>query len=100
VVVNQVIPVPAQPPTPPDPRATVDATIPDRRRPGRIDTANPHLIALMRGRFRGDLPEPDDAGPDDAAALRDDLSAARGIGLAVLIGVLLWAVIAALVIAY
>lgn len=54
----------------------------DRRRPGRPETVNPALIPLLRR----------DSLLSSLMAQRetDDLAAARGIGLGVLIGVACW----------
>lgn len=86
-----------KPPPRPGTDADRDTTLSDRRRPGRIATGNPHLIALMRRSFQADPP-----GAEDElrvrAVERDDLAPARGIGLAVGIGILLWAMIAVIVI--
>jgi hypothetical protein len=69
----------------------IDA-IPDRRRRGRAAYRNPHLIALLRGQWR----RPAAAEPENTAADAevyeepdidepDDLAAARGIAVSVLI---------------
>lgn len=57
----------------------------DRRRPGRMESANPELIALMRTPAQGALAEPQ--------AAIDDLRAARGIALSCGIGTTFWVVI-------
>jgi hypothetical protein len=62
----------------------------DRRRPGRVDYSNPHLISLLRG-------EASSVGPNVGKlpiGEVDSLSTARGIGVSVVLGVLAWAAIA------
>jgi hypothetical protein len=66
----------------------------DRRRPGRIAHSNPHLIAMLRRRTPSDTknaPAAVDIASDTAV---DGLAAARGIGLAILIGAAFWAAVA------
>ena len=82
----------------PEPDTAAETTLPDRRRPGRIATDNPHLIALMREAGRATVPEFDDDAPGGAIDA-DDLGPARGIGLAVGIGLLLWLLIAVIAVA-
>lgn len=65
-----------------------DAAHGDRRRPGRIETVSPALLPLLR---QDRLLEDTADQKDD-----DDLTAARGIGISVVIGVLLWGGIALL----
>ena len=86
------------PPPPPEPDPAAPTTLPDRRRPGRIATDNPHLIALMRAGGRAALPEIAEDAPG-APVEQDDLGPARGIALAVGIGVLLWLLIAVVAVA-
>ena len=72
------------------------ATVPDRRRPGRLRTDNPHLIALLRQPASdGTAPEAEAADklmliiePDDED---DPLAAARGLAIGTVGGMLLWA---------
>ena len=81
---------------PADGKAPVDAPRPtngnapnkDRRRPGRVENVNPALLPLLR----------QDRLLEDAAVQRDDddLAPARGIGIGVLLGVLLWGGVALL----
>ena len=78
-----------------DDRASLAATLADRRRPGRVDYQNAQLIPLLRG----DLThiDPVTAEMDAVSRMRwvDDLSPARGILVAVLItliGATIWAV--------
>jgi hypothetical protein len=69
-------------------------TLRDQRRPGRPEFVDPNLIPLMRGEaplVADTLPETVEAGdlvavPDRKAAL----NAARGIGLGVGLGTLIW----------
>ena len=64
----------------------------DRRRAGRIKYTNPWLIALLRQRTPSRAAE---VSPEDPAEdRRDDLAAAKGIALAVLVGILWWIAIA------
>lgn len=58
----------------------------DRRRPERRDV-NTHLIPLLRAPMPGNVP----IEPDATAFAEDDLAAARGIGLALLLSVPIWA---------
>ncbi len=81
---------------PPSERDGKDFTVAasDRRRPGRVDYSNPHLISLLRaespvGPNVGELP----------IGEVDSLSTARGIGVSVVLGVLTWAAIAAALLA-
>jgi hypothetical protein len=76
-----------------DNRPPDDATLTDRRRPGRMDFQNARLIALLRGRSR--LTDTAKAKVDAApkTLLVDDLDPARGIGVGVLIGAAMWAAI-------
>ena len=78
--------------------ASQTGALPDRRRPGRVQYRNPHLIALLRGR-RGkseptpvDEPTEDDRQPDDRDK-EGDLRPALGVSASVLIGIALWLVI-------
>lgn len=57
----------------------------ERRRPGRVDYPGPALIGLPRRGYS--------AATAPATEHTDDLGAARGIGRAVVVGVVLWAVI-------
>jgi len=69
---------------------------PDRRRPGRANYRNLHLIALLRaGHGASSTPDATDRGPEQAEDTADDLAAARGIGIAVLLGGILWVVVIA-----
>ena len=79
-------------PQAPDPASDLEL-LADRRRPGRADHRNPHLIALLRG-DHGPSSAPDgmDRGLEQADDAADDLAAARGIGIAILLGGILWVV--------
>lgn len=74
------------------------ATVPDRRRPGRLHIDNPHLIALLR---RPASVEPTaEAEAADKLALfiepngeDDPLAVARGLTIGTVGGMLLWAAI-------
>ncbi len=63
----------------------------DRRRPGRRETTNPWLIRMMRGAV-----EPMFASRSAASRIDtvDALSAAKGIMLAVVVGLVLWLLLA------
>lgn len=76
-----------------------DATASDRRRPGRVDTDNEHLIALFR-HPASIAPIPEAEAADQIAvrllldeAEEDQLAAARGLAFCVLSGALLWGII-------
>ena len=77
---------------PPSERDGKDFTVAasDRRRPGRVDYSNPHLISLLRG-------EAPPVGPNVELPIGevDSLSTARGIGVSVVLGVIAWVAIAA-----
>ncbi len=87
-----------EPSPPPEPDPAAETTLPDRRRPGRIATDNPHLIALMREAGRAAASEFEDDAPGGAMD-EDDLGPARGIALAVGIGLMLWLLIAVVAVA-
>lgn len=76
-----------------------DAIASDRRRPGRIETTNDHLIALFRDPASV-APIPETEAADQIAprpplneAEEDQLAAARGIAIGVLGGAFLWGVL-------
>jgi hypothetical protein len=76
----------------PDESRPAEAGAAERRRPGRRDYANPHLIALLR--HDQDAPAVD-AGHPEAAPDREadsDLAPARGIAVGVILGAALWAI--------
>jgi hypothetical protein len=75
-----------------DDRATLDLTLADRRRQGRTDYQNAHLIALLRGQLLDINPAEAEANPKALSV--DDLAPARGIILGVSIGTAMWAGIA------
>ncbi len=60
---------------------TDNAAMVDRRRPGRPEVVSPALIELLR--WQGDTPV-------DAGEPRDELSAAHGIMIGTVLGLLLW----------
>jgi hypothetical protein len=76
-----------------DERATLDLTVTDRRRPGRADFENGHLITLLRD--QPTIAPFATAEVDVVAKARwtDDLSLARGILIGLPIGVTMWAAI-------
>jgi len=74
--------------------AAADA-IPDRRRPGRLQHENPHLVELLRRLSNEDKPRPNTAPGTGLSDRREDgdgndLSAAAGIGLAMVLGSAAW----------
>jgi pimeloyl-ACP methyl ester carboxylesterase len=74
-----------------DVRAPLDVTLTDRRRPGRSDYQNAHLIALLRSRpLTVDRAEVDVA---PRAQSVDDLAPARAVVVGVSIGATMWAAI-------
>lgn len=79
------------------PDAPDSTTISDRRRPGRVAYANPHLIALLRRSPReAPLPhgsEADLTGSEQEEARADDLQSARGLAVSVALGVVFWAAV-------
>lgn len=80
----------------PEPQTPEPQVLRDRRRPGRADYRNLHLIALLRaGHGASSTPDGTDRGPEQAEDAADDLAAARGIGIAVLLGGILWIVVIA-----
>jgi hypothetical protein len=81
-----------------DDAAHASATVTDRRRPGRVDYLNPHLVALLQGRHQARLPENPGVGRGiihDAGDTSDDpLAPARGIGIGVVVSAVIWAALA------
>jgi hypothetical protein len=72
-----------------DDRPPPDATLTDRRRPGRVDYQDAQLLALLR-----DQPtKTNESGAVPKVRWTGDLSIARGILIAVPIGAAIWAVI-------
>ena len=62
----------------------------DRRRPGRVEYANPHLVKLLRRAPTAEAPAAADVvyrSPREA----DSLAAARGIATASIFGAMAWA---------
>jgi hypothetical protein len=88
-------------PMEPDVAPTATADLQNRRRPGRRAYRNPHLIALLR---RPLSPDPVDGPVDgeaapifdesvaqaEASGHRHELTAARGIAIAMAIGAAFW----------
>jgi hypothetical protein len=75
-----------------DDRPTLDVTFTDRRRPGRRDYQDPHLIALLRG--QPTITDPATAEVDAITKVlpADDLAPARGILIELPIAAAMWAV--------
>jgi len=73
----------------------------DRRRPGRIENASPHLVPLLRQQSAGSGTEaPTDLGSGDGSAEScedDGIAASRGIVVGGIIGAAMWGAIAAAV---
>lgn len=71
-----------------------DSTLTDRRRPGRVDYQNAHLVDLLRRAGSGaEAPEAADnlaAPPADSDTDVDALAPARGVLLGSLIGAIAW----------
>jgi hypothetical protein len=70
-----------------------DTVLSDRRRPGRADFENPHLLRLLRGASNTDeaLPELDaSCFVEPPESERDALSGARGILIGCAISACLW----------
>lgn len=77
----------------------------DRRRPGRVEYANPVLIRMLRGTYDAALHEAEllreagaarneeTAAPGVAVDEPDDLRAARGIAFTVGVGAVFWLII-------
>lgn len=74
-----------------DDHRSFDLTLADRRRQGRTDYQNAHLIALLRGQSFDIDPAEAEANPKALSV--DDLAPARGIILGVFIGTAMWAAI-------
>jgi hypothetical protein len=71
-----------------------DATLTDRRRPGRADYENANLIALLRNPSLITNPATTEVDATAPQALSvDDLAPARGILTGLLVGVATWAAI-------
>lgn len=81
----------------PEPQVPDLKTLRDRRRPGRVNYRNTHLIALLRaGHGSSSTPDGMERGPEHAEDPADDLAVARGIAIAVLLGGILWVVVIAI----
>jgi hypothetical protein len=76
-----------------DDSPTPDATLTDRRRPGRVDYQDAQLLALLRDQPTKTNPASAEVGAVPKVRWTDDLSPARGILIAVPIGAAIWAVI-------
>jgi hypothetical protein len=76
-----------------DDRPPLDETLTNRRRPGRADYENAHLIALLRD--QPIIADPTTAEVDAVPKARwsADLSPARGILIGLPIGAAIWALI-------
>ena len=61
----------------------------ERRRPGRVKFANPHLVALLRRK----------APTRDATDAPDDLGPAKGIMVAIAISAVIWGAVALTILA-
>jgi hypothetical protein len=79
-----------------DDRPPLDATLTDRRRPGRVDYQDAQLLALLRDQPTKPNPASAEAGAVPKVRWTDDLSPARGILIAIPIGAAMWAVICAI----
>jgi hypothetical protein len=62
----------------------------ERRRPGRVEYANPHLVRLLRHAAATPITADADAAHRSRRAA-DNLAAARGIGVSALLGAMAWA---------
>jgi hypothetical protein len=74
-----------------DDHPPLDVTLTDRRRPGRRDYENAHLIALLRNRSL--IIDPAEAEAARKAQSVDDLAPARAVVVGVSIGAAMWAAI-------
>jgi hypothetical protein len=77
-----------------DDRPPLDVTLADRRRTGRKDYQNAHLIALLRG--QSIITDPAKAEAARKAQSVDDLAPARAVVIGVPIGAAMWAAIFAI----
>jgi hypothetical protein len=76
-----------------DDRPPLDATLTDRRRPGRVDYQDAQLLALLRDQPTKTNPASAEVGAVPTVRWTDDLSPARGILIAVPIGAAIWAAV-------
>jgi hypothetical protein len=76
-----------------DDRPPLAATLTDRRRPGRADYENAHLIALLRDQPTIAAPPTAEVYAVPQARWADDLAPARGVIIGVSIGAAMWAAI-------
>jgi hypothetical protein len=67
----------------------------ERRRPGRVKFANPHLVALLRGK----APTRDATKAPEETAGHDDLGPAKGIMVAIAISAVIWGAVALTILA-
>jgi hypothetical protein len=67
----------------------------ERRRPGRVSFANPHLLALLRG----EAPKGGATDAPNRAAESDDLGPVKGIMLTVAISAVIWGAVVLIVLA-
>jgi hypothetical protein len=74
-----------------DDRPPRDATLADRRRKGRMNYQNAHLIALLRGQSFDIDPAETEANLEALSV--DDLAPTRGIARGVSIGTAIWTAI-------
>jgi hypothetical protein len=66
-------------------------TVPDRRRPGRLKDVSPDLIPLLRDPIAIEIPSDDALAPEHP---RDELGAAKGIVVSLLLAAPFWFLIA------
>lgn len=66
-------------------------TAPDRRRPGRLKDVSPELIPLLRNPAAIEIPSDAPLAPEHA---RDELGAAKGIVVGVLLVIPFWLLVA------
>ena len=66
-------------------------TVPDRRRPGRLTDVSPDLIPLLRDPVAIEIPSDDALAPEHS---RDELGAAKGIVVSLLLAAPFWFLIA------
>ncbi len=68
-------------------------TAPCRRRPDRLAEVHPSLIPLLRGSVKLDAVDPGSLLPEDLETGDDNLAAARGIMLAIVLSAPVWALL-------